>query len=71
MYGSYARGDFDADSYIDIAAIIKGYRQTLQIDLKKEWYISSDLELEYETIVSPMRSRECSRSAHRGRCGCV
>ncbi len=71
MYGSYALGDFDADSYIDIAAIIKGYRQTLQIDLKKEWYISSDLELEYETIVSPMRSRECSRSAHRVRRGCV
>lgn len=68
MYGSYALGDFDADSYIDIAAIIKGYRQTLQIDLKKEWYISSDLELEYETIVSPMRSRECSRFAHRGGC---
>lgn len=71
MYGSYALGDFDADSYIDIAAIIKGYRQILQIDLKKEWYISSDLELEYETIVSPMRSRECSRSAHRVRRGCV
>ena len=70
MYGSYALGDFDADSYIDIAAIIKGYRQTLQIDLKKEWYISSDLELEYETIVSPMRIRECSRSAHRVRRGC-
>ena len=70
MYGSYALGDFDADSYIDIAAIIKGYRQILQIDLKKEWYISSDLELEYETIVSPMRSRECSRSAHRVRRGC-
>lgn len=67
MYGSYALGDFDADSYIDIAAIIKGYRQTLQIDLKKEWYISSDLELEYETIVSPMRNRERRRSAHKRR----
>lgn len=68
MYGSYALGDFDADSYIDIAAIIKGYRQILQIYLKKEWYISSDLELEYETIVSPMRSGEGSRSAHKRRC---
>ena len=67
MYGSYALGDFDADSYIDIAAIIKGYRQILQIDLKKEWYISSDLELEYETIVSPMRNRERRRSAHKRR----
>ena len=38
MYASYALGDFDADSYIDIAAIIKGYRQILQIDLKKMVY---------------------------------
>lgn len=35
MYGSYARGNFDADSDIDIAAIVKGDRQTLQNDLKK------------------------------------
>ena len=53
MYGSYARGDFDADSDVDIAAIVKGDRQTLQNDLKKVWDVSSDLELEYETIVSP------------------
>lgn len=53
MYGSYARGDFDADSDVDIAAIVKGDRQTLQNDLKKVWDVSLDLELEYETIVSP------------------
>lgn len=53
MYGSYARGDFDADSDVDIAAIVKGDRQTLQNNLKKVWDVSSDLELEYETIVSP------------------
>ena len=53
MYGSYARGDFDADSDVDIAAIVKGDRQILQNDLKKVWDVSSDLELEYETIVSP------------------
>lgn len=53
MYGSYARGDFHADSDIDIVAIVKGDREKLQQGLKKIWEISSDLELEYETIVSP------------------
>lgn len=53
MYGSYARGDFDAESDIDIVAIVKGGREALQKELKKVWDISSELELEYETIVSP------------------
>ena len=53
MYGSYARGDFDAESDIDIVAIVKGGRAALQQELKKVWDISSELELEYETIVSP------------------
>jgi predicted nucleotidyltransferase len=48
LYGSYARGDYQKDSDIDIVAIVKGDRE-----LKKVWDISSDLELEYGTIVSP------------------
>ena len=50
MYGSYARGDFDAESDIDIVAIVKGGRAALQQELKKVWDISSELELEYETM---------------------
>lgn len=53
MYGSYARGDFNDFSDVDIAAIVKGERHELQNKLKKIWDISADLELEYETIVSP------------------
>ena len=53
MYGSYARGDFDDYSDVDIAAIVKGERSELQIELKKVWDISAELELKYETIVSP------------------
>ena len=53
MYGSYARGDFDDYSDVDIAAIVKGERRELQNALKKVWDISANLELEYETIVSP------------------
>lgn len=53
MYGSYARGDFDQDSDIDLVAIVRGERQQLQNKLKSVWDVSSELELEYETIVSP------------------
>lgn len=53
LYGSYARGDYDENSDIDMAAIVKGDRMTLQKMLKNVWAVSSDLELEYEIIVSP------------------
>ena len=53
LYGSYARGDYQSDSYIDVAAIVRGDRRSLQDKLKKVWDVSFDLELEYGTIVSP------------------
>ncbi len=53
LYGSYARGDHQEDSDIDVVAIVHGERVHLQQQLKKVWDISSDLELEYGTIVSP------------------
>lgn len=53
LYGSYARGTFDAESDIDIVAIVKGEREELQRKLREVWILSSNLELEYETILSP------------------
>ena len=53
LYGSYARGDNRDDSDIDIVAIVRGDRKSLQERLRKIWDISSDLELEYGTIISP------------------
>lgn len=35
LYGSYARGDYDEESDIDITAIVRGDRLDLQNKLKK------------------------------------
>lgn len=53
LYGSYARGDYDSQSDVDIVAIVQGDRAVLQDQLKKVWDISCELELEYNTILSP------------------
>lgn len=53
LYGSYARGDNQVDSDIDIVGIVRGERSDLQEQLKKIWDVSAELELEYGTIVSP------------------
>ena len=53
LYGSYARGDYNTDSDVDIVAIVHGKRKILQQQLKKVWDFSCDLELEYDTILSP------------------
>ena len=46
LYGSYARGDYHTDSDVDVVAIVNG-------DMKKGWDFSCELELEYDTILSP------------------
>lgn len=53
LYGSYARGNFDDESDIDITAIVKGNRFELQNKLKQIWNISADIGLENDVIVSP------------------
>ena len=54
LYGSYARGDYTADSDIDIVAIVKGDRLTLQKKLKVVWDMSAEIGLENDVVVSPM-----------------
>ncbi len=53
LYGSYARGDYDNESDVDIVAIVHGNRVDLQEQLKVIWDESTELELKYETIISP------------------
>jgi len=53
LYGSYARGDYDNESDIDITAVVKGDRVELQNKLKFIWDFSADVGLEHDVIISP------------------
>ena len=53
LYGSYARGDYNGESDIDMIAIVKGNRIDLQQKLKRVWDASADIGLENDVVVSP------------------
>ena len=53
LYGSYARGDYDSESDIDIAAIVHGERSTLQKKLKIVWDKAADIGFDNDVVVSP------------------
>lgn len=53
LFGSYARGDYNEGSDIDIVAVVEGSRKDLQEKLKKVWGASAELGLENDIIISP------------------
>lgn len=53
LYGSYARGDYDSESDIDITAVVSGNREELQEKLKLVWDESAEIGLENDVVVSP------------------
>ena len=53
LYGSYARGDFDDESDIDITAIVRGDRIDLQEKLRDVWSDAADIGLEHDVVISP------------------
>ena len=54
LYGSYARGDFDEDSDIDFAAIVKGDPRELSKKRKQILSRTLKMDLELDIITSPM-----------------
>jgi predicted nucleotidyltransferase len=53
LYGSYARGDYDEDSDIDFAAIVKGERLEVQDKRRLVRSNTKDMDLELDIITSP------------------
>ena len=53
LYGSYARGDYDSESDIDIVALVRCDRETISDKTNALGKLSSDLDLMYGIMVSP------------------
>lgn len=54
LYGSCARGDFQADSDIDILLLLNVPREALSIERKKIFAVADALDLEYEVVLAPV-----------------
>lgn len=52
LFGSYARGDFDADSDIDVALLVDCSREELRAYQDPLAKLTTDLSLEYGQLVS-------------------
>ena len=54
LYGSCARGDFQADSEIDILLLLSVPKENLASERKKIFAIADALDLEYEVVLAPV-----------------
>ncbi|MBR2518999.1 MAG: nucleotidyltransferase domain-containing protein [Selenomonadaceae bacterium] len=54
LYGSYARGDFDEESDIDFAAIVKGDPAELSRKSDIVWSDTVRMDLDFDVVSSPM-----------------
>lgn len=52
LYGSYARGDFDEESDIDVMALVDLPKEMLATYRRKVSDLTSDLDLKYDVLLS-------------------
>jgi uncharacterized protein len=57
LYGSYARGDFEQWSDLDILVVLDTFERS-PLELKRTSQLVSDLSLEYLITISPVFLRE-------------
>jgi len=57
LFGSYARGDYDSDSDIDVLIVLSDFKK-YGAELRRTSQLIGDLSLEHETTVSIVFSRE-------------
>lgn len=53
LYGSYARGDYDEESDVDIVALVRCDRETISAKSRAMAEFSSELDLLFGVMVSP------------------
>jgi len=54
LYGSYARGDFDAESDIDVMFLVDKNEDELSKDLDKIISLETDIGLKHDVFISPL-----------------
>ncbi len=57
LYGSYARGDFESGSDLDVLVVLKDFERA-PLELKRASELVGDLSLEYLITISPVFMRE-------------
>ena len=57
LYGSYVRRREDAESDVDVAIVLKDFRDYWE-EVQRTGQVISDLSLKYDISISPIRIRE-------------
>ncbi|MBU0700188.1 nucleotidyltransferase domain-containing protein [bacterium] len=54
LYGSYARGNYDAESDVDVMFLIDEDEKDIRKDVKKVIRMETEIGLQYDVFISPL-----------------